>query len=337
MVNLKQVAALAGVSPSTVSRALAAPDRLHPKTLRKVKEAIASLDYVPFAPARVLRSGRSRAIGIIAPTLMNELYARAIDTLEGALLQLDYTSLLTCHRDSYDLELRIVRILLERGVDGLALIGTHHHPDVLTLLRRQKLPYVMMWAVDREGVHPTVGYDNQRAMGRITEHLVSLGHSRFGVLPGPSEAHPLSAIRLAGIREELGRHGIALHPQSVIATPYDPHSVRQATRQLLSQANKPTALICNNDFIAAAAIAECRALGVSVPNSLSVTGFGDWDLAMLGSPSLTTVHSDAARIGRLSAKNLLAQIDGRDDQVVRQDEFEAELIVRESTARASNA
>jgi LacI family transcriptional regulator len=73
-----------------------------------------------------------------------------------------------------------------------------------------------------------------------------------------------------------------------------------------------------------------------VPNGISVTGFGDWDLAMLASPSLSTVRSDAIRIGNLSARNLLAQIDNGGDQVVRQDEFEAELIVRESTAQASS-
>jgi LacI family transcriptional regulator len=334
MANLKQVAALAGVSSSTVSRALAAPERLHPKTLKKVREAIASLDYLPFAPARVLRSGRSRTIGIIAPTLMNELYARALDTLEREFLQLDYIGLLTCHRDDRDLEMHLVRTLIERGVDGLALVGTSHHPDLLTLIRRQKLPYVLMWAVDREGIHPTVGYDNQRAMGRVTEHLINLGHQRFGVLPGPSDLHQLSVLRLAGIREELGRHGIALHPQSVIATPYEPSAIRQATRQLLSQTNAPTALICNNDFIATAAIAECRALKISVPNSVSITGFGDWDFAMFGSPSLTTVHSDPVKIGHLSTQNLLAQINNDNDQTVRQDEFEAELIVRESTAKA---
>ena len=334
MVNLKQVAALAGVSSSTVSRALAAPERLHPKTLKKVREAIASLDYVPYAPARVLRSGRSRTIGIVAPTLMNELYARAVDTLESEFLQLDYTGLLTCHRDDRDLELRIVRTLIERGVDGLALVGTSHHPDVLTLIRRQKLPYVLMWATDPERVHPTVGYDNQRAMGRVTEHLVNLGHVRIGVLTGPSDVHQLSAARLSGIREELGRHGIALRPEAVIATPYDPESVRSAARQFLSRANPPTALICNNDFVAAWALAECRALGVSVPGQVSVTGFGDWDLARLGSPSLTTIHSDAVKIGRPSAENLLAQVNNVGNQAVRQDEFEAELIVRESTAAA---
>jgi LacI family transcriptional regulator len=123
-----------------------------------------------------------------------------------------------------------------------------------------------------------------------------------------------------------------LRPQAVIATPYDPESVRCATRQLLSQTSPPTALICHNDFIAASAIAECRALGISIPSQVSVTGFGDWDLARLGSPSLTTVRSDAVRIGRLSAQNLLAQINNHGDQTIEQDEFEAELIVRESTA-----
>ncbi|ACD20740.1 LacI family DNA-binding transcriptional regulator [Paraburkholderia phytofirmans] len=335
MVNLKQVAALAGVSSSTVSRAIAAPERLHPETLQKVREAIASLDYVPFAPARVLRSGRTRTIGIVAPTLMNELYARAIDTLESEFLQLGYTGLLTCHRDNHDLELSIVRALIERGVDGLALIGSNHHHDVLSLIRRQKIPYVLMWAVDREHVHPTVGYDNHLAMGRVAEYLVSLGHVGFGVLPGPDDTGQLSNIRLSGIREGLGRQGIALRPQAIIATPYDPEAVRYATRKLLCQANPPTALICNNDFIAAAAIAECRALEISVPGQVSVTGFGDWDLARLGSPSLTTVRSDAVRIGHLSARNLLKQINADGDCMAEQDEFEAELIVRESTSNPS--
>jgi len=97
-VRLKQVAALAGVSSSTVSRAVAKPQTLHPDTLKRVQAAIASLDYVPFAPARVLRSGRTRTIGIVAPTLLNELYALAVDTLVKELESLNYTVLLGIKR-----------------------------------------------------------------------------------------------------------------------------------------------------------------------------------------------------------------------------------------------
>lgn len=339
MVNVKQVAAVAGVSSATVSRALAAPHKLRPETLKKVQEAIASLDYVPFAPARVLRSGRTRTVGIIAPTLMNELYARAIDTLEAELDRQGYTVLLTCHRDSSDLEIRLARALVERGVDGLAIIGSQHHPDLFSVIRRQKTPYVLMWAYDPEGAHSTVGYDNHLAMRRVTEHLIELGHRRFGILSGPPDTHKLSATRLAGVRDALVEHGLHLGTEQIIATPYEPDAVRAAVRTLLGQARPPTALICNNDFIAAAAVAECRELNVAIPDALSVTGFGDWELARLISPALTTVRSDPAHIGMLTARNILSQIDaaggGQDGSPapIHMD-FEAELIARRSTGPA---
>jgi LacI family transcriptional regulator len=334
MISLKQVAALAGVSTSTVSRALAAPERLHPKTLEKVKEALESLDYVPYAPARVLRSGRSQTIGIVAPTLMNELYARAVDTLEDEFLRIGYTGLLTCHRDNPDLELTIVRTLIERRVDGLALIGTNHHPDLLAFVRKQKLPYVLMWATDGSAVHPSVGYDNRLAMARIVEHLVQLGHKRFAVLPGPVEV-PLAATRLQGVRQALRIYGIQLQESGVIPTGYDPVEIRDAVRQLMQAKVRPSALVCGNDMLAATALAECRDLNIDVPSDLSITGFGDWNIASLTYPTLTTIRSDAVRIGKLSAQNLLRQISEAATPNSHQDEFEADLIVRRSTARAA--
>jgi LacI family transcriptional regulator len=331
-VNLKQVAALAGVSSSTVSRAVAKPQSLHPDTLKRVQAAIASLDYVPFAPARVLRSGRTRTIGIIAPTILNELYALAIDTLESELDRLGYTVLLACHRGNQEAEKRSMRALVERGVDGLAIIGSSHHPDLLAPLRRQKVPYVLMWATDRGHVHPTVGYDQKRAMTKITDHLASLGHEWFAILPGPLGGHQLSEERLAGAREGLNNLGLTLTPRQIVATPYEPEAVRKAIRELLGRDVLPTALICGNDMIAASAIAECRRIGVDVPGQLSVTGFGDWEVSRLISPALTTIHSDAVRIGTLTAQNLLAQIEAEKEQPVRQIEYEPELIIRESTS-----
>ncbi|MHB8353799.1 MAG: LacI family DNA-binding transcriptional regulator [Burkholderiales bacterium] len=334
MVNLKQVAALAGVSSATVSRALAMPHKLRPETLKRVQAAIQQLDYEPFAPARVLRSGCTRTIGIIAPTLMNELYAKAVDTLESELIGLGYTVLLTCHRNNSAYEAHLVRALSQRGIDGLAIIGAHHHPDLFSVIRRQRIPYVLMWAIDHEGIHPTVGYDNQQAMRRITEHLISLGHCRFGVLNGPLDVQKLSEIRLSGVRSALIERGINLAPEQIVVTPYEPDAVRKGARQLLRLSPKPTALICHNDFIAACAIAECRDAGISIADQLSVTGFGDWELARLISPSLTTVRSDPIRIGTLTTENLLVQINGGRDDAPKQIEFEAELIIRQSTGAA---
>ncbi len=334
MVNLKQVAALAGVSSATVSRALAMPHKLRPETLKRVQAAIQQLDYEPFAPARVLRSGRTRTIGVIAPTLMNELYAKAVDTLESELVRLGYTVLLTCHRNNIEYEAHLARALCQRGIDGLAIIGAHHHPNLFTVIRRQKTPYVLMWAIDREKIHPTVGYDNHLAMRRVTEHLINLGHRRFGVLTGPLDVQKLSEIRLAGVRSALMEHGMNLASEQIVVTPYEPDAVRKGTQQLLQRNPAPTALICHNDFIAACAIAECRDAGISIPEQLSVTGFGDWELARLISPALTTVRSDPVRIGTITTQNLLAQINGENNGEPRQTEFEAELILRQSIGPA---
>lgn len=332
-VNLKQVAALAGVSSSTVSRAIAKPESLHPETLKRVREAITSLDYVPFAPARVLRSGRTLTIGIVAPTILNELYALAVDTLESQLDRLGYTVLLTCHRGNHEAEMRSTRALIERGVDGLAVIGSSHHHDVFSLLQRQKVPYVLMWATDRERVHPTVGYDQKLAMTKIVDHLVSLGHERFAILPGPLNGHKLSEERLAGAREGLNNFGLTLPARQILATPYDPDVVRTATREIMTSGVGVTAIVGGNDMLGAAAIAECRRLGIDCPGQVSITGFGDWELARLMSPALTTIHSDAVRIGNLTAENLLSQIQGKTVEHW-QFEYEPKLVVRESTAEA---
>jgi LacI family transcriptional regulator len=98
---------------------------------------------------------------------------------------------------------------------------------------------------------------------------------------------------------------------------------------------RPSALVCGNDMIAATVLAECRELGIDVPSEVSITGFGDWDIASLTFPPLTTIRSDAVRIGKLSAKNLLRQINATGTSECQQDQFEAELIVRQSTARAA--
>jgi LacI family transcriptional regulator len=335
MVNVKQVALLAGVSSATVSRALTSPDRLRPDTLERVQNAIASLNYVPSSSARDLRQGRTRSVGIIAPTLMNELYAKAVDTLEAQLDRLGYTVLLTCHRDDSETELRCARAL-ERRVDGIAIIGSQHHPDVFSLIHKHAIPYVLMWAVDREGMHPTVGYDNRLAMRRLTSYLVKQGHRKFAVLPGPLETQFLSSQRLLGIQDVLSENGISIPDDRILPTPYEASAVRQAVRTCLERNDslphqeQPTALICINDFVAVAAIAECRTLGLSVPSDISVTGFGDWQMAELMTPALTTVHSNPVLIGELTSRNLVDQIEGGSKRI--QTEFEPDLVVRESTA-----
>lgn len=332
MVNVKQVAALAGVSTTTVSRSLSAPDLVHPDTLKRVETAISQLGYVPFASARGLRIGRTLTVGIIVPTLMNELYAKAVDVLEEQLNAVGFTVLLTCHRNSAETELQCVRALLGRQVEALAMIGIPHHPELLPMIRRQNVPYVLMWSTDPTASHSTVGYDNRLAMRRVTEHLIDLGHRSFGVLPGPVGVQDILQHRLDGIKDALVAAGVALRHDRILPTSYTIDSIRTAARTLLTSENAPTALICSNDMIAAAALAECHALNFPVPQQVSITGFGDWQLAELVSPTLTTVKSNPVHIGEVTALLLIAKLNGKEEPPPAQCQFEAQLIVRQSTA-----
>ena len=131
-------------------------------------------------------------------------------------------------------------------------------------------------------------------------------------------------------------NGISIPDDRILPTPYEASAVRQAVRTCLERNDslphqeQPTALICINDFVAVAAIAECRTLGLSVPSDISVTGFGDWQMAELMTPALTTVHSNPVLIGELTSRNLVDQIEGGSKRI--QTEFEPDLVVRESTA-----
>lgn len=334
MINVKQVAALAGVSTTTVSRSYSDPDRVHPDTLRRVKQAISQLGYVPFASARGLRVGRTLTVGILVPTLMNELYAKAVDVLEERLNQLGFTVLLTCHRNNAETEMECANALLGRQVEALVMIGAQHHPELIPLIRRRNLPYVLMWAIDPTGTHSVVGYDNRMAMRQLTKHLIDLGHQHFAVLPGPLGQQDILQQRLDGIKDALVSAGISLLEDQVLPTDYTISSIRHATKELLHRDIVPTALICSNDLVAAAAIAECHALSISVPNDVSVTGFGDWQLAELITPTLTTVKSNPVYIGETTAMLLASKISGMTGATPAQSQFEAQMVFRESTAAA---
>lgn len=163
MVNLKQVAALAGVSAATVSRTLSAPHLVNAKTRERVERAIAALDYLPHGAARALRSNRTGSIGAALPALNNELYAAGTDALQQVLESRGSTLLVTSYRYDPTVEVGSVRTLLERGVDGLVLVGRQHDPALYDRIARRRVPYVLAWALDETGDHPAVGYSNRKA------------------------------------------------------------------------------------------------------------------------------------------------------------------------------
>jgi len=328
--TLVDVARLARVSTATVSRTLSSPQVVRPDTLERVEEALRRLGYVAHGAARALASRRTMAVGAVVPTLDHAIFANTTHALQKALDGAGYTLLLACHEFDTGAELRITRKLLERGVDALVLVGTSHRPELFDLLAHRRTPYVLTWALDASGDHPCVGFDNRAAGVVLARHLLELGHRRFAVISGMTGENERARARLAGVREALAAQGVHLAPERIVEKPYALAAGREGLREVMRGSLRPTAVVCGNDVLAIGAMAECHALGLSIPEDVSVTGFDDMEIASLMTPGLTTVHFPTAELGRYAADHLLARLAGLSYAWTH--ELPVRLIVRGTTA-----
>ncbi len=328
--KLSDVAHLAKVSTATVSRALTLPHKVRPHTLARVQEAAQRLGYVAHGAARSLASRRTHSIGVVIPTLDNATFAKITQALQKTLASAGYTLLVACHEFDAGVEVRVTRALIERGVDGIVLLGTSHDPRLYAMLRTRHIPYLLAWSLDVSGKHPSVGFDNRRAAQQLACHLLDLGHREFAMISGITVNNERARDRRRGVSDALAARGLGLAPERVLEKPYSLASGREGLRALMSIASPPTAVICGNDVLAIGAIAECHTLGIGVPAQVSITGFDDMEIASLLSPGLTTVNFPAAELGRLAATQLLSQLSERPAEWRR--ELPVELKVRGTTA-----
>ncbi|MFQ5773545.1 MAG: LacI family DNA-binding transcriptional regulator [Kiloniellaceae bacterium] len=329
--RLSDVAKLAGVSAATVSRAINSPEKVSAALRQRVTAAVDQLHYVPHGAARALASRRSRTIGAVVPTLDIAIFAAGVAALQNRLHASGYTLLVA--NAEYDLakEAQQVRALLERGVDGLVLVGGLHLPEVYNLLQKNRVPFVNTYNFGPEAEHPCIGINHYLAAYRVIEYLLDLGHRRFGMITSPVRNNDRIKARRDGFLDALRDHDLPLPAARAFEVPYTIADGGTALRSLLGIGAGVTAVTCTADMLAIGALQECRALGVRVPGEVSVTGFDDLDLAMHLDPPLTTVRIPAAELGRRAGDYLLARINGR--AVPHRVELSAHLIVRGSTGR----
>jgi len=327
--RLQDVARAAEVSLSTASRALSDPALVHPQTRERVVAAVRMLGYVPHGAARALASRRSRTVGAVVPTLDNPIFAHTTQALQRALAEAGYTLLLASHEYDPDTEFKVTRALVERGVDGLALVGTDHSLELYGFLARSGVPFELTWAIDPDRHQHCIGFSNRLGSIRITQHLLDLGHRDIAMVSGYTAHNDRARERASGVREALAAHGIAMPPHRYVETAFSVASGRAALVTLLARDPAPTAIACGNDLLAFGVLLECAARGIGVPRQMSVAGFDDIELAAEVAPPLTTIHIPTATIGRRAAERLLARLQGK--RVSRIEEVPVELIVRGST------
>ena len=310
MASLRDVAARAGVSVATASRVASGSAPVRPDTRERVVQAMRDLLYV--APGREPSSG---AIGLLVPELQNPVFPALAQAMEVNATRSGLASILCNTAGSPNREAEYVHMLLDRRVDGMIFISSEvtdlrsdHGHYVRLLEEGAKLVFVNGGS---PALHVTsVGVD-ERAAGRLAaEHLLSLGHAFVGFAAGPEFTLPTREKR-AGYEAALLEAGLEPEEQLVAHAAFTVTGGREAARRLLTARPRPTGLICSNDLIAIGVLQEAAALGLRVPEELSIVGF-DGIAAAWTQPQLTTIEQPIEKIAETALEALRGLIEQPD-------------------------
>jgi LacI family transcriptional regulator len=331
-VGLREVAEIAGVSTATVSRAMNNPELVSPELRERVASVVQRLGWIPHGTARALVTRRTNAIGAVFPAFTHGDFGGTIDGLQNELSKKDYTLLLARCDYDYDQEFQQVRKFVERGVDAVLLVGEEHHHDLEPFLVRARIPHLNMYVYNPKNPGASIGPDNHRALARLTRYLVELGHRRFGVIAQDMKSNDRARARVRGITDALAEHGVAVRPEHLVQGGNSIHEGRELLRQIVACEPQPTAVICGNGYLAVGAMLESQALGIRVPDALSIAAWDDIEIMRELPIPITTVRALADEVGRRVGRRIVALIEER--EAVTDSECEAELLVRASTGPA---
>ena len=332
--DMHAVAELAGVSIATVSRALSNPERVNDVTRERVLSIVRQTGYTPNIAARQLRAARSMTVLVVVPTMVTPFFAELFDGVDRTLSAHGYSLLVGNLMDSPEKERRLVDLAFSGGVDGVILLNGHAPATPERSLADSGVPTVAINVPSEDASMPSVLACEREAGIEVADHLLDLGHERFGYITGP-EGNYCEVERWRGFSERLQAAGIP--PSEVIRLPGDfgVKSGEQAALTLCrrSAAARPTAVFSASDMMAIGFIRGLRGEGVEVPSDISVVGYDGIMFADYCEPRLTTMMQPKQEMSEAAVELLMQAIKGKTraatDRICR---LKTTLRIGESTA-----
>lgn len=322
-VTIRDVARAAGVSISTVSRALSSPDRVAQDTRLRVEEAARTMNYRPNRAARGLITGRTGSIGLVVPDLENPFFGSICKGVQSRARAMGYAVFIGDTDEDPAVEAEVVRSLLKQ-VDGLIICSARGSDEALRRWAQECRLVLVNRQVDELS---SLTFDNPGAVRAVLRHLVALGHRKIAYAAGPSVSW--SDDQRAGAYRAFGGRSPDL--ELIELGNFAPVFAGGVQAADLGIASGATAVMAFNDLMAVGVLSRLRQRGVRVPQDISVTGFDDVPVSALSSPTLTTVNFPRAQMGRASVEKLMNDVlgDVGDAHPIR--EMPVNLVVRDST------
>ncbi|HWF80681.1 MAG TPA: LacI family DNA-binding transcriptional regulator [Streptosporangiaceae bacterium] len=309
-VTLKDVAALAGVHPATVSRALNPETRLlvSDETADRILAAADSLGYRPNTVARSLRTRRSSTVGVLIPDLNNPLFPPIVRGIEDRLAADGYVALIG-NTDADDERERLVfELMRDRHVDGFVFATARLRSPLLAEAAAARIPVVLVNRYAAGYGFPAVSVNNEEGLALSVAHLASLGHRRIAHVAGPQDIST-GLSRYRGFVSAMAEHGLPVEPDLVVpASAYTIDEGERCCRELLGVHSGCTAIAAANDMLAVGCYAALESAGLSCPKDISVVGFNDMPFIDRLTPPLTSVSFAHYEVGTEAGRLILEQI-----------------------------
>ncbi len=328
---IKDVAARAGVSISTVSHVLNHTRRVSEEATRNVLEAVSALNYAPNSVARSLKVNNTRTIGLLVTASANPFFAEVVKGVEDYCFNQRYSLILCNTENQLERQRHYLRMLMEKRVDGLLVICTDLDDEIQTLLRSyQHVPQVVMdWGGRCDFAN--VINDNVRTGAYLAgKYLVEQGHRDIACITGQL-AKQTTQLRLDGVRDALAEAGLTLAPDNILEGDYEMQSGFDAMQRLIARAQRPTAVFAFDDPMAIGAICAATQAGLRVPEDISMVGYDDVEMARFSSPPLTTIRHPKAELGAHAVELLVSRIRNKEQSAEAVD-VQPELVIRHSVA-----
>ncbi len=334
-VTMRDVAKLAGVSQSTVSRVLSKAPSLVPiseDTTQKVLEAVDRLGYYPNLTARSLRAQKTNLVAIMIADLTNPFYHSIIHAVQDTARRRHHDVLIANTDHRYEYEKAFCEAMMRRPVDGIVMVPFHlTHEDLDNLISRTGAKIVALAKhIEHKQVDAAYVDDERATLDCITWLIEQKGHQRIGFI-GVSHTHPPGLRRWQAYVRALEMAGLPFDPDYVQEGDWTVESGQRAMRALLELPEPPTAVYACNDFMAIGAIDTAHDMGCSIPGDIAVVGFDNIPAATLIRPKLTTIAQPAGEIGRTLSEILFDRMEGKETGPRRVVEIPCQLIERDTT------
>lgn len=309
--TLQHIADHLGITKMTISRYLRNPESVAHETGLRIAEAITEFGYIPNRAPDILSNAKSRAIGVLVPSLTNQVFADVIKGIELVTDKAGYQTMLAHYGYSQEKEEQRIESLLSYNVDGIILSENHHSKRTLKMLEVANIPVIEIMDSSEIGIQQAVGFDNISAAQSMVETMISRGHKNIVYFTARMDKR--TKLKMQGYEQAMRKYH--LEPHSLITD--EPSSFTLGAKQLqqaLAQYPDIDGIFCTNDDLAIGALFECQRLGIKVPKEMAIAGFHGHDVGQSLTPQLATVITPRLEIGKVAAQELLNRLKGEPQQ-----------------------